>query len=104
MNGNSVDAGRQALQICASVIFSARPRTPRHQNFGVPAKNFGVWDAGTHLSGNAGYKQRAWLQGSTKSDVISIIYLAKLALYCFCLKLDKRVSQCHKFRDLSYHS
>jgi hypothetical protein len=35
-------------------FFSARPRTPRHQNFGVPALNFGVRDAGTHLNGNAG--------------------------------------------------
>jgi hypothetical protein len=34
-------------------FFSARPRTPRHQNFGVPALNFGVRDAGTHLNGNA---------------------------------------------------
>jgi hypothetical protein len=35
-------------------FFSARPRTPRHQNFGIPALNFGVGNAGTHLNGNAG--------------------------------------------------
>jgi hypothetical protein len=39
--------------VCPSFFF-ARPRTPRHQNFGFPAKNFGVRDAGTHLNGNAG--------------------------------------------------